>query len=162
MLKVKYNNWMKIIKIYTIRAAHKLLLSVEVISRYSQVRLGPGWVVAGATREQNIHWRKMRPGLGRSYYETARRNRAGYFNEIFSRLAIVDFKSLDWILGNRAQGRNEGVGVLALDRVVVSMSTFFPISTLAILYSHSIITQIYLELMNSIRLEEKIVSKSSK
>ena len=121
---------MKIIKIYTIRAAHKLLLSVEVISRYSQVRLGPGWVVAGAGREQNIHWRKMRPGLGRSYYETARRNRAGYFNEIFSRLAIVDFKSLDWILGNRAQARNEGGGVLALDRVVVS--TFLPISTLAI------------------------------
>ena len=104
MLKAKYNNWMKIIKIYTIRAAHKLLLSVEVISRYSQVWLGPGWDLAGSWLGRNKTFidEKCAPGWGelgtRQQYSVINHstalncteNRTGDFNEIFSRPTIFE------------------------------------------------------------------------
>ena len=87
---------MKIIKIYTIRAAHKLLLSVEVIPRYSPVWPGPGWDLTGGTKHslmKNAPWagEKLLQDSNTQSSNTALRNRPGYiFHEIFSGLSIFE------------------------------------------------------------------------
>ena len=131
---------MKIIKIYTIWAARKLLLSVEVISRYSQVWLGGWWL--GPARNKTFIDEKCAPGGGDLSHQTLHCRLQTALHWIVQLYSWSMFEGTFQLFEGEECGRWCG-------RVLVS-TYLLSISTLA-QYNYTV----FCILMNSIMLEEK-------